>query len=288
MKAIYADMHKSTVSPRQLQQNSLFLPPYASLSPEALRQHFGQRSRDNYFPLKPGKQKHLQAADCILRGEFTLNNETHHLPTNFNWLTNPSQDLEWLILLHKFYYARDLALAYDLSGDDCYARHWVALLSAWIKQVPDGFVNSQVTGRRLQQWLLAYHYFVPGRDCPAISADFLLDFCHSMQSQALFLSQNLTPAGNHRTIELYAIFSVALLFPELRESARLLSFARHELLDNLRHDFLADGVHQELSTDYHHTVLKNFLRVRELADLNQLTLPSEFHDLMRKAMAISM
>jgi hypothetical protein len=209
------------------------------------------------------------------------------LGDEFNWLHNPSPDLEWLILLHKFYYSRDLALAYDYSGDEGYANKWVALVGSWIAQVPDGFVNSQVTGRRLQQWLLAYHYFVPGRDCSAITAEFLLALLGSIQSQAVYLSRNLTPEGNHRTIELYAIFAVALVFPELSQSAELLVFAQHELLANLREDFLADGVQKELSTDYHHTVLKNFLRVRELADLNGLALPEGFDAVIRKALEFS-
>ncbi|WP_445371285.1 heparinase II/III family protein [Methylomonas sp. HW2-6] len=275
-------------------QNSLansmpvfLVPRFAAMTPAELLTHFHQRAVTNYFPLKPGKAKHISSAQPILNNEFTLNNETHRLGDALNWLHNPSPDLEWLILLHKFYYSRDLALAYDYSGDESYANKWVALISSWIEQVPDGFVNSQVTGRRLQQWLLAYHYFVPGRHCSAITAEFLLALLGSIQSQAVFLSHNLTPQGNHRTIELYAIFAVALVFPELSQSAELLAFAQHELMANLRDDFLADGVQKELSTDYHHTVLKNFLRVRELADLNGLALPEAFDTVIRKALEFS-
>ncbi len=277
------DASTETVSPLQ----SLLVAPYAALTPAELMAHFRRRAVDNYFPLPAGKDKHVASAAPILNNEFTLNNETHRLGDELNWLHNPSPDLEWLILLHKFYYSRDLALAYDYSGDEGYADKWVALIGSWIEQVPDGFVNSQVTGRRLQQWLLAYHYFVPGRHCSAITSEFLLALLGSIQSQAVFLSRNLTPEGNHRTIELYAIFAVALVFPELSQSAELLAFAKHELLANLREDFLADGLQKELSTDYHHTVLKNFLRVRELADLNGLALPEVFDAVIRKALEFS-
>ncbi|AMK79408.1 MULTISPECIES: alginate lyase family protein [Methylomonas] len=266
---------------------ALLLPAFGSLTPSELLAYFRQRVATNYFPLQAGKIKHVLSAERILQNEFAFNNETYTLGNRFDWLENPSPDLEWLILLHKFYYSRDLALAYDYSGDERYADKWVELVYSWIRKVPDGFVNSQVTGRRLQQWLLAYHYFVPGRECSAISAEFLLALLGSIQSQAEFLSRNLTPEGNHRTIELYAIFAVALLFPELSQSAELLAFAQHELLANLREDFLADGVQKELSTDYHHTVLKNFLRVRELADLNGLILPAEFDTLIGKALEFS-
>ncbi|MEQ1529088.1 MAG: alginate lyase family protein, partial [Methylococcales bacterium] len=256
-------------------------------SPEALLNYFQERRCIRYFALKPGQAKHVASAERILNNEFDLNNERHILAADFDWLANPSRDLEWLILLHKFYYSRDLALAYQHSGDERYAKKWVELVESWILRVPDGFVDSQVTGRRLQQWLLAYHYFVPGLRCQAVSADFLKKLLKSMQSQAVFLSNHLTSEGNHRTIELYAIFSVAVLFPELPESDKLMTFAKHELLNNLRADFLPDGVQKELSTDYHHTVLKNFLRVRELADLNGVVFTAEFDQLLGKSLDFS-
>ncbi|WP_045224363.1 alginate lyase family protein [Methyloterricola oryzae] len=259
----------------------------AALNPEGVLRHFRERSGIHYFALSAGKPKHVAKAERILRHEFELNNETHVLPETFDWLANPSRDLEWLILLHKFYYSRDLALAYDASGEEMFARKWVELVASWIAQVPAGFVNSQVVGRRLQQWLLAYHHLVPGRQCAAITPDFLLALLRSMQSQALFLRDNLTPEGNHRTIELSALFQFAVLFPELRESAGLQAFAVEALVDNLRDDFLADGVQKELSTDYHHTALKNFLRVRELAGLNGVALPQEFDRIMRRALEFS-
>jgi hypothetical protein len=259
----------------------------SALAPEGVLSHFRERTAVYYFALSAGKAKHVAQAERILRHEFELNNETHVLPETIDWLANPSRDLEWLILLHKFYYSRDLALAYDASGEEVFARKWVELVASWIAQVPAGFVNSQVVGRRLQQWLLAYHHLVPGRCCAAITPDFLLALLRSMQSQALFLRDNLTSEGNHRTIELSALFQFAVLFPELQESAGLLAFAVEALVDNLRDDFLADGVQKELSTDYHHTALKNFLRVRELASLNGVALPPEFDRIMRQAVDFS-
>ena len=93
--------------------------------PEKMLSYFRHRHRDRYFALKPGKPKHVLSADLILRNEFNFNNERHILAENFDWQSNPSTDLEWLILLHKFYYSRDLALAYDYTRDERYARKWL-------------------------------------------------------------------------------------------------------------------------------------------------------------------
>ena len=306
-------------------QTGFLLEPFSALSSADLLAHFHAASPARYFPVSRGKAKHVVQADRILRHEFTFNNETHALPERFDWMANPSPDLEWLILLHKFYYSRDLILAYDYSGDERYVRKWAALVDSWIEQVPDGFIDSQVTGRRLLQWLLAFQHLIGCQHCPSLTPDaaesgnparnpavgsahptqgsgdqealgsttlplspgFLLRFLRSVESQAIYLTWNLTPEGNHRTIELYALFSVAVLFPEFRHAADLLDFAKRELLLNLRQDFLPDGVHRELSTDYHHTVLKNFLNVRELSRLNGVELPAEFDQCLSRALDFS-
>lgn len=262
--------------------------PYASMSFDLLLEHFMTRDSSRYFPLSPGSPEHVERADRILKNEFRFNNEAHRLPEPFDWKTNPSRDLEWLILLHKFYYSRDLAAAYDFTREERYATKWTQLVSSWIREVPEGFIDSQVTGRRLQQWLLAYHYFVPAQQSAAITPQFVAEFLRSIDTQTRYLCTHLTPEGNHRTIELYAIFLVAVVFPELRDATWFLNFATRELLHNMEQDLLEDGVQRELSTDYHHTVLKNHLRVKELAVLNQVTLPPRFDELVEKALDFSM
>ena len=271
-----------------IQTQDFLKAPYASMPPNELLRHFQNRNGVRYLPLSRGTHVHVERAEKILKHEFDFNNEVHQLPETFDWKTNPSLDIEWLILLHKFYYAKDLAGAYDYTGDDKYTRKWMEMVSSWIRNVPDGFINSQVTGRRLQQWLLAYHYFVPGKRSAAITPSFLVELFRSVHSQTLYLCEHLTPEGNHRTIELYSIFLVAVVFHELQESAWLLDFAKQELLKNLEQDLLDDGVHRELSTDYHHTVLKNHLRVRTLAALNGIALSPRFDEMMNKALEFSM
>jgi hypothetical protein len=55
----------------------------------------------------------------------------------------------------------------------------------------------------------------------------------------------------------------------------------------MRTDLLADGVQCELSTDYHHLVLRNYLCVRRLAALNRIAVPSEMDAHMQKALEFS-
>jgi len=263
------------------------LSPFSEMSVAELLIYLQKRTHVRYFSLSSGSVKYVVRAEKILQNEFNFNHETYQLPEHFNWLDNPSRDIEWLILLHKFYYGKDLARAYAYTHDEKYALKWVNLVSAWIAQTPAGFIDSQVTGRRLQQWLLAYQYFVVKHCSIMITPEFIAAFIASIASQTKYLRENLTPEGNHRTIELYAVYLVAVMFPELRLADTYLNFAREELLKNIRQDFLQDGVQRELSTDYHHIVLKNHLRVRSLASLNGIQLASEYDAIICKALEFS-
>src|SRR6185503_10473684 len=84
--------------------------------------------------------------------------------------------------------------------------------------------------------------------------------------------------------ELCAIFMAAVVFPEMCDAAEWLEFAKSELLENMRSDLLPDGVHCELSTDYHHVVLRNYLVARRLAQLNAIALPGEMDAHIRRAL----
>jgi hypothetical protein len=270
-----------------LMDDSLLVDDFSGHSWKALLAYFQNRTHVSYFPLSKGAEKHVTNADRILVNEFNFNNETYTLANSFDWKINPSMDLEWLILLHKFYYLKDLAGAYDYTQDECYAAKWVGLIDSWITQAPDGFIDSQVTGRRVQQWLLSYQTFVTQWRSPSVTSDFFERFLYSINSQTHYLCKYLTPEGNHRTLELYAIFLVAVTFPELRSADWFLEFSKQKLLENMREDLLPDGVHRELSTDYHHTVLKNYLRFRGLALLNDIALPAACDELLKQAIEFS-
>ena len=270
-----------------LEDESLLVDGFSGYSWSALLAYFQNRTHVSNFSLSNGSEKHVANAECVLANEFNFNNEKYTLGESFDWQTNPSQDLEWLILLHKFYYLKDLAGAYDYTQDERYAAKWVDLINSWISQVPNGFIDSQVAGRRLQQWILSYQTFVTQCHSPSVTPDFFGRFIHSINSQTHYLCEHLTPEGNHRTLELYAIFLVAVTFPELNSAEWFLGFSKQKLVENIRQDLLPDGVHRELSTDYHHTVLKNYLRFRGLALLNNIGLPAQCDELLKKAIAFS-
>ena len=161
-------------------------------------------------------------------------------------------------------------------------------MSVPLDRIPLGFLSSDVAGRRIQNWIFAHYYFVSNGNGLKIPEVFYTKFLTSIHDQVTHLSQNLTPARNHRTLELYAIFLAAIVFPEFKDAGSWFEFSKVELLKNIQTDLLTDGVHCEQSTDYHHLVLKNYLGIRKLALMNNVEMPAEFDELIKKALEFSL
>lgn len=261
--------------------------PFDTWSSEAVLGYFRKRDSVRYFAVADPKQVHRGKIDDVLLNRFEFNEERYRFPLAVDWLNNPSKDVEWSILLHKFYYAVGLGMAFQDSGDHRYAQKWMELTTQWIKTVPLDFLSSDVMGRRVQNWVYAHLFFVSNAAEETVTPDFYRLFLTSIHDQINYLRQHLTPARNHRTLELYTIFLVAVVFPEFREARSWLKFAVSELSSNLQTDILDDGVHCELSTDYHHIVLRNFLAVKRLAELNRIELPREMDERIKSALDFS-
>ena len=262
--------------------------PYAQLDAAALLAHFRSRSTARYFPVPDATETTRERIDAICGGTFEFNGERHSLPGAFDWLTNPSTDVEWHILLHKFYYAVGLGMAWAETRDRRYVDRWAELIDSWISVTPPGFIAVDVAGRRVQNWIYAYHYFVETDASTPIDPRFHRRMLASIEQQVEHICANLTPKRNHRTLELYAVFLAGAVFPEFERAEHWRRFGIEELARNIEADLLPDGVHCELSTDYHHLVVKNYLCARRVAQLNGIAVPAALDAGLQRALEFSM
>jgi hypothetical protein len=262
---------------------SFLAPPWDGATENALFEHLRGRRGVRCFAVADADATRPERIAGVLEGVFELNGETHVFPGPIDWLRNPSADREWHIMLHKFYYAVGLGLAWRDSGDERYAARWIELTTSWIEQTPPGFIASDVTGRRVQNWIYAFHLFVLEGGA-ALPSGFLHAFLASLAEQVRYLCAHLAPERNHRTLALYAILLAGVVFPELRGAARWRRFALDELMLNIERDLLADGVQCEQSTDYHHIVLRNYLNARRLAAMNDIAVPARMDRLIQRAL----
>src|ERR1051325_11487232 len=104
--------------------------------------------------------RNLEVADEVAAGRFTHVGLTVELGVEPDWLAaDLPEDEEWRIEWNKFYYGLNLALAFCETGDQKYLRAWERLVGSWIRFVPVGCDTSDVTGRRIQNWIYAWSLF---------------------------------------------------------------------------------------------------------------------------------
>jgi hypothetical protein len=231
----------------------------------------------------------LAVAEAVCAGRFTHAGVTLALGVEPNWLTTAlPPDAEWRIEWSKFYYGLDLAHACRETGDGRYARAWERLLRSWIRQVPVGFDTSDVTARRVQNWIYAWDSFARSPRFDGFADGFEDELIESLSEQVAHLRGHLSAERNHRTLELYALFIAALALPELDRQGSLLEFAVSGLHQNLLADIRPDGVHRENSTHYHMLVLRSFLGALENARLFRLTFPEGFNSHLQRACEFAM
>jgi hypothetical protein len=228
-------------------------------------------------------------ADDACRGRFTELGLTLQLGTRPDWTgAGFPADVEWRIAFGKFYFGLNLAAAFAATGDPRYQRTWEELVSSWIDQVPLGTESTDTVARRTLNWVYAWNEFAQASQFAGLQMGLDRTLLDSLAAQAGWLREHLTPARNHRTLELYALFICALALPGLDPRRELLEFAIAQLDENLSTDFRSDGVHVEASTHYHVIVLLSFVGLRVNARRFGIALPTGFDERLQRALDFAM
>jgi hypothetical protein len=184
-------------------------------------------------------------------------------------------DEEWQIEWSKHYIGLDLAHAYAATGDARYVGTWQTLVESWIAQMPVGAMTSDVSARRIQNWIYAWD------EITRAGGHSLIEMLEAPLAQRIAaetdeLRANLTAERNHRTLELYTLLLVSLALPQLDPDEELREFACDALTENLLTDVWADGVHRECSTHYHLIALRSFVAARENARRAGVAFPAAY------------
>ena len=228
-------------------------------------------------------------AHDVCRGIFSIAGATLTVDESPRWRDVAIDgDRERWIEWSKFYYGLDLAHAFAQTGDARFLRTWERLVTSWLDQVPPDFGPTDALGRRLQNWIYAANLFAAAPAFAGFSGGFDDRLVAGIQQHADYLEAHLTPERNHRTLELYALFIVALALPSTAGEEARLQFAWRALQENMAADFRADGVHREHSTHYHMIVLRSFVAARENALLAGFAIPRGYDDRLRRALAFGL
>ncbi len=208
-------------------------------------------------------------ADRAVRGEVTVTGIPWTFPDgHIDWHFNPTLDgprctHEWLWQLNRMNFWPDLAEAYRKTGDEKYAAAFNTQLESWLAAAgppPSGNWNSPgslwrtiETGLRLMHsWNLAFETF---RTSSAFSDENLCLMLGSMFRHACHLRDHHKQKSNWMLMEMSGLYTFGVNFPEFKTAPAMREYAAKIFGEAITAQILPDGMHDELSPDYHQVLL---------------------------------
>jgi hypothetical protein len=173
-----------------------------------------------------------------------------------------------------------LGRAYQLTGEEKYAREFVSQFSEWRAQNPYplgvNWASSLEVSFRSLSWLWARELFAGSI---SLSEKVRQELLAALEQNGRFVERNLSfyfSPNTHLLGEGVALFFIGVLCPELRAAERWRERGWNIILDAATQQVRPDGGYFEQSTYYHVYALDLFLYAGVLAIKNKIPVPSEF------------
>jgi hypothetical protein len=252
-------------------------------TPEWIWSHRDKRQIIDYLKLhKNDLEGSVERAEKVLLRKFHFQGIPRTLNKDIVWWSK-EYEFQWINVLHRHLYWKDLGMAWWLTGDSRYAEDWVYMLKAWIKDNPPishGSPNPRdrqgqpwrklETGIRTGVWIETMNFFM---DAPAFDAETKFLFSCSLLDHANRLvasSEHFRP-GNWHQVGVTGLFNLGIMFPEFKDAPTWREMAFQHLQMIMDKGVHPDGAQSELTPGYHRWMTMSWLNSQLLARKNGFT-----------------
>lgn len=213
----------------------------------------------------------------------------HDFGPDIDWEADPNHYREWTYAINRFFHWRTLAGAYWESGDEQFAKELCDQWVDWVQKNPVPLFtsgNSSYTWRTIECGIRQSTtwpdclYRVMGSEhfTPEVAAV----MTKSMIEHARHLMAWPSRGGNWLTMESNGLATIGILLPEMKEATEWLETGLERQYAELDNQVYPDGSQIELTTGYHQVSLNNFLGLASTAILNEVPLPGDYYDKLRR------
>jgi asparagine synthase (glutamine-hydrolysing) len=250
----------------------------------------------------------IQRADDILAGKWVyFEHEVRQSTFPPAWNTNPLDNEEWpknehwshigdfdrsdikyLWELNRFSFVYVLVRAYARTHDDRYAEAFWTLVRNWCQDNPPqmgpNWKCGQESSIRIMAWCFGLYGF--------IEADVTTpeDVCLLVQSVAAHaeriegnFSYALSTRSNHGISEAMGMWTIGLLFPELKRALTWKDLGKKTLVHEIDYQIEPDGTYTMHAINYHRSILHELLWSLRLGERNSELFPEKTYTAVRKS-----
>ena len=199
-----------------------------------------------------------------------------NLDSNKHWsqLSDEGEvDIKFIWEASRFSFVYTLARAYAINQDERYAKAFWQLTQSWTESNPPNagpnWMDGQEAALRLMALIFGLYTFL---ESPVTTPQHVADLTIVIASHAQRIYSNTDFAiftrGNHSISEALGLWMTGLLFPELKDSEKYLSFGCMSLEREAAQQIFPDGSYSMYSLNYHRFVLQVYLYAIRLGELN--------------------
>jgi hypothetical protein len=182
-------------------------------------------------------------------------------------------DIKFIWEASRFSFVYTLARAYAFNHDERYAEAFWQLIKSWAESNPPNtgpnWMDGQEAALRLMAWTFGLYAFM---DSPSTTSQHIADLTVYIAAHAQRIYSNTDFAiftrGNHSISEALGLWMTGLLFPELKDAEKYLSFGRMSLEREAARQIFPDGSYSMYSLNYHRFVLQMYCYAMRLDELN--------------------
>jgi len=269
-----------------------------------LARHFRTRTQPRWFidHLGPvgNSPEPYGPAETAMRHYFKVRGVGYEFGPDIDWMDNPTYapqyefDWDWSLTFLRMPWWDDLAAGYRLTGDERYAKEFVAQFLDFRKEHPIPVARTErlrshpmqytapewrtlEVGMRLRDnWTNAFFTFLRS---PNFTDDAVVEMVKAYVEMARYLYRFPTRGeltSNWLVTESTGLFVVGVLLPEFKEAEQWRTEAAARLQEELDRQVYPDGSQWELSPGYGAGVARSFHRSYQLGKLNDRPLPDKF------------
>lgn len=246
-------------------------------------------------------------ADQALEYRFYVRNFKESIDTDGNeiyysfkkddaidWSYIPTEitDQEFKSQLHRHQWMLPQAKAYRVTQDEKYLQSWMQVYNNWLDTFPcpEGVVDKNAVqwyglqpAERVLDQIDILPYFIQSTN---FTPEWLSVFLTAFADEVECIRKNyFTDGSNIYVTQVQAVATAGMLMPEFKKATEWLAEGSQKISEQVKAQFLEDGVQVELDPSYHIGVVDDFYSIYKLAMLNnKLNLfPSNYIELLKKA-----
>lgn len=256
------------------------------------------------------KKEIVSQADEILQNRFCyFFNDYYDLGPGPDWFLNPVTgarakshlhwcdidlfdptvgDIKFIWEPSRFAWAYTLVRAYAATGDEKYAEKFWTLFESWLEANQPNMGPSFACGQECAIRLMAmcFALYALSQACPS-TVERKIKLITAVAVHADRIEKNIDFAisthTNHSLTEAAGLYTTGTLFPEFERSEYWLKLGKKVLTNEGLNQIYPDGSYIQHSMNYHRLMLRDFLWVLRLAQLNDDSFCDELLSRVKKA-----